>query len=291
MVVDDDFTGYVRARWKDLVSALEEDGIAPETARLAVAEVLLASRRSWARRVAHEQIDQVLWAEMRQRVGLSTAPGAVPPHATRSLDVVDPTEPWFERAGVRRAARTRRNVRRGVLSCAGVVIAATGWSWWASLPTPPPVREETNQLPVPWYAAGDLHLAEVVVELPDIEAFAPTGDDVVVRMASGQVRVVRADGDVDDPSISRAEVRDVLGAAASVTDVEVPLGPYDVVLQSVSTADGGSAHVIDSARRADDGGALRQSESGRRAVVICDADGACGAAKTVVAVSQIIRLG
>ncbi len=291
MAVDDDFTRYLHARWTDLVGGLEDDGVPSDDARLVVAEVLLASRRAWTRRVANEQIDQTLWAEIRERAGLTSLPGAVAPHAARAVDAFDPPGPWLERAGERRSVRRNRRLRLALLACVGAVLAGSGWAWWASLPAPPEVRQEVNQLSVPWYSGDDLHLAEVVVELPGIDAFAATGDDVMARLVSGEVKVVRADGEVDDPDSSAAEVRGLLLAAAAPPEAVVPLGPYDVVLQSVSTQDGGSAHVIDSARRADDGGAVRLSESGRRAVVICDVDGACGPPRTVGAGSQRIRVG
>ena len=53
-------------------------------------------------------------------------------------------------------------------------------------------------LPVPWYAAGELHLSDVVVELPGIDSFVADDDEVVALMTTGAVKVVRADGDVDD---------------------------------------------------------------------------------------------
>ena len=42
---DPDFGRYLDARWPDLVGGLEDEGVAPDRARLAVAETLLASRR------------------------------------------------------------------------------------------------------------------------------------------------------------------------------------------------------------------------------------------------------
>jgi hypothetical protein len=69
-----DFSLYVAARWPDLVGGLEEEGVTPDAARLAVAHVLLASRRSWSRRVREENVDVTLWAELRERTALPPTP-------------------------------------------------------------------------------------------------------------------------------------------------------------------------------------------------------------------------
>ncbi len=282
-----DFTRYLDARWCDLVGGLEDEGVAPESARLAVAETLLASRGSWRRRVEDEQIDHALWAEIRERVGLPPRPGEVAPHAVRAPDAADGPGPWLEQAVSLRRGRRRRGVRRGLLAAVVAVMAGAGWAWWAALPPAPEVREEANVLTVPWYAAGELHLSEVVVELPGIEAFVASEDEVVVRMTSGEVKVVGADGEVDDLDSAPPE----LSGPGPQVPTTLPTGAYDVVVQSVTTAAGGTAHLLDSARRTDAGGALRLSETGRRAVVVCDADGSCAAPRTLVTGSQSIRLG
>lgn len=287
MSANADFTRYLDARWADLVGGLEDEGVAPDEARLAVAETLLASRSAWSRRVETEQVDRTLWAEMRERAGLAPRPGEVAPHAVRAPDAADLPESWLEVAETRRRARRRRGVRLGLLAAVGTVIAGAGWMWWASLPPAPQVREEANVLPVPWYAAGELHLSRVAVELPGVDAFAPRGDDVVVRLTSGETVVVRADGEVDEVDTAPPE----LSAVAPAVPDSLPTGQYDVVVQTVATAEGGTAHLLDSSRRTDDGGALRLSETGRRAVVVCDAAGACGPPRTLVVGSQSIRLG
>lgn len=285
MTAEPDFTHYLDARWADLVGGLEDEGVAPDTARLAVAETLLASRGSWRRRIENEQVDATLWAEIRERAGLRPRPGEVAPHAVRTPDAADLPGPWLEEATLLRSQRRRRGVRLGLLAAVVAMIAGAGWAWWASQPPAPEVREEANVLPVPWYAAGELHLSDVVVELPGIDSFVADDEEVVALMTSGAVKVVRADGDVDDldtapPELSEPPVPDGL-----------PTGRYDVVVQSVTTAEGGTAHLLDSSRRIDDGGALRLSETGRRAVVVCDADGSCAAPRTLVTGSQSIRLG
>lgn len=287
MTAEPDFTHYLDARWADMVGGLEDEGVAPGTARLAVAETLLASSGSWRRRVENEQVDTTLWAEIRERADLPSRPGEAAPHAVRTPDAADLPGPWLEEAAIRRAARRRRGVRLGLLAAVVAVIAAVGWAWWASLPPAPEVREEANVLPVPWYAAGELHLGKVVVELPGIGSFVADDDEVVALMTSGEMKVVRADGEVDDLETAPPE----LSAVAPQVPASLSTGRYDVVVQSVTTAEGGTAHLLDSSRRTDAGGALRLSETGRRAVVVCDAEGSCAAPQTLVTGSQSIRLG
>lgn len=287
MTAEPDFAHYLDARWADMVGGLEDEGVAPDEARRAVAETLLASRGSWRRRVESEQVDRTLWAEIRERAGLPPRPGEVAPHAVHAPDSADLPGRWLEEAEIRRRARRRRGVRLGLLAAVLVVIAGAGWAWWASLPPAPEVREETNVLSVPWYAAGELHLSEVVVALPGIDAFAADDDEVVALLTSGEVKVIRADGEVDDLDTAPPQ----LSAAAPAVPDRLPVGPYDVVVQSVTTTEGGTAHLLDSSRRTDDGGAIRLSETGRRAVVVCDAEGACAEPQTVVMGPQRIRLG
>lgn len=282
-----DFARYLDARWADLVGGLEDEGVAPDSARLAVAAALLAARGSWGRRVEREQIDQTLWAELRERTGLPPRPGEVAPHAVRSAEPADLPGPWLAEATALRGAHRRRGVRLGLLAGVVVLIAGAGWTWWASVPPVPEVRQEANVLPVPWYAGGELHLRRVVVGLPGVDAFAARGDEVVARLTTGEVRVIRADGDVDDLEVAPPE----LFAPPPPVPTGLRPGPYDVVVQSVTTAGGGTAHLLDSALRTGAGGEIRLSETGRRAVAVCDAGGTCAAPLTLDTGSQSIRLG
>ncbi|MBC2934318.1 hypothetical protein [Nocardioides sp. zg-1228] len=278
-----DFETYVDARWPDLVAGLEEDGVAPDDARLAVAQTLVAARRSWRRRVREEQVDVTLWAEARERAALAPRPGEPAPHGLGPRDPGDGPERWLERAERVRAARRRLAARRALAGVAVAAVLAAGWAWWAARPAPPPVREEANPLPVAWYAEGELHLADVVVRLRGVEAFVADGSAVVARLRSGEVLRVDAEGGVEP----------VEEAPAALDDVPVPppvvaLGPYDVLVQSVPMADGGWAHLIDSSRRDGAQDAVRQSESGRRALVVCRTPTACGEPVTVVAGGTIL---
>ena len=277
-----DFATYVDARWPDLVGGLEDEGVPGDSARLAVAEVLLAARRSWQRRVRDEQVDVTLWEQVRERAGLPARPGEPVPHAVRPRDPHDGPDPWLERAGEVRAARRRRGARQAVAGLAVLVLLGAGWAWWAAQPEAPAVRTEPNRLPVAWYADGELHLEDVVVELPEVEAFVadepdePDGAAVVARLRSGEVVRVDPDGGVEPVD----EAPDALDAAP-VAPVVRGVGPYDVVVESVPLPGGGWAHLVDSARRAGAEDELRQSETGRRAVVVCPTEWTCAAPITV----------
>jgi hypothetical protein len=282
---DPDFGRYLDARWPDLVGGLEDEGVAPDAARLAVAETLLASRRTWARRTREEQVDVTLWAEVRERAGLPARPGEPVPHGVRRPDPRDTPDEWLARAAVRRAARRRRSLRRGLVGLVVLAVLGSGWAWWAGRPAPHEVREEANPLPVVWYARGELHLEDVVVELPGVDEFVAWGSGVAARMGSGEVVRVEADGDVHE-----------IGDAPTALDdpPEPPtflaLGRYDVLVQSVPVPGGGWAHLLDSSRRASVQDAVRQSESGRRALVVCTADHVCGEPRTIVETDGSIRL-
>ncbi|GAB3023057.1 hypothetical protein GCM10011376_38960 [Nocardioides flavus (ex Wang et al. 2016)] len=277
-----DFARWVDARWPDLVGGLEDDGVAPDDARLAVAEVLLASRRGWDRRAREEQVDLAVWAEVRERAGLAARPREPAPHAVRARDPRDGPEPWLAEAARLRSARRRRTARRGVVAATVVAVLAAGWAWWAAQPSPPEVREETNELPVAWYAEGELHLDEVVVELPGVEEFVADGDGVAARLRSGDVVRVGADGAVDALDRAPEALTEPQPAPAYL-----PPGRYDVRIQSVPLADGGWAHLIDSSRRDGALDAVRQSETGRRALVVCPTVSACEPPVTIVGPSSI----
>ena len=276
-----DFATYVDARWPDLVGGLEDEGVPGDRARLAAAGALLAARRSWQRRVRDEQVDVTLWAEVRERAGLPERPGEPVPHAVRRCDPRDRPEEWLERAGEVRAARRRRGLGRAVVGLAVAAVLAAGWAWWAAQPEPPAVRAEANRLPVAWYAEGELHLEDVVVGLPEVETFVADGPAVVARLRSGDVVRVDAEGGVE-PVDEATDAVDALDAVLAPPPLR-GLPAYDVLVESVPLPGGGWAHLVDSARRAGAEDELRQSETGRRAVVVCPTEWTCGEPVTVVA--------
>ncbi len=277
-----DFATYVDARWPDLVGGLEDEGVPADDARLAVAGALVASRRAWARRVRDENVDVVLWAEVRERAGLPPIPAGTAPHGVRRFDPRDAPEVWLARAEQARGARRRRGALRGIGWLAVVAVLAAGWLWWAARPEPPPVRAEENALPVVWYAAGELHLAEAVVELPEVDEFVAWGSGAAVRLRSGDLVRVDADGDVSDLD----EAPDALDDGPEPPPF-VALGQYDVLVQSAPVPGGGWAHLLDSSRRDGASDGVRRSESGRRALVVCTADFSCGQPKTIEADGSI----
>jgi hypothetical protein len=89
---------------------------------------------------------------------------------------------------------------------------------------------------------------------------------------------VDADGEVEPAD----EVPDALDALLTPPPLR-GLGAYDVLVESVPLAGGGWAHLVDSARRAGAEDELRQSETGRRAVVVCPTEWTCDEPVTVVA--------
>lgn len=285
MSANADFARYVEARWADLVGGLEDEGVAPDDARLAVGEVLLASRRSWSRRVRDEQVDVSLWAELRERTGLPPRPGEAAPHGVRPSDPNDPPQPWFVRAEALRGARRRRGVVRAAVGVLVLAVLATGWQWWASRPPAAEVREEANTLPVVWYAQGELHLEDVVVALPEVEEFVASGSGVVARLGSGTVVRVDADGDVTTDQDAAEALDDPPEAPTFIAFTQ-----YDVLVQAVPVPGGGWAYLLDSSRRDSAQDALRQSESGRRALVVCMAEAECGEPVTILGAGGSIRL-
>ena len=146
------------------------------------------------------------------------------------------------------------------------------------------MRAEANRLPVAWYAEGELHLEDVVVELPEVEVFVADFADgasraaVVARLRSGEVVRVDSEGEVEPVDDSPAAL-DTVPVAPPVRS----LGLYDVWVESVPLAGGGWAHLVDSARQAGAEDTLRQSETGRRAVVACPTEWTCQAPVTVPA--------
>ncbi|NYE38686.1 hypothetical protein F4692_003836 [Nocardioides cavernae] len=281
----DDWERYLDARWHDLVGALEDDGVPADDARLVVAETLLASRRSWERRVRDEQVDVALWAEVRERAGLAVRPGEAAPHAVRPRDPADAPDAWLSRARRLRSGRRQRGLRRGVAGLAVAALLVTGWAWWAARPEPYAVRAETNPLPVTWYAQGELHLDGVVVAIPDVESFVAWDSGAAARLRSGEVVRVDGDGDVHDTDDPPDTLDDPPAAPPFVA-----LGDYDVLVQSVAIPGGGWAHLLDSSRRDGAQDAVRQSESGRRALVVCTAEPRCGQPETITAADGSIRL-
>jgi hypothetical protein len=222
----DGYRSFVAAR-RDLLVAEHGGGPVVEEA---VDRALARLRRGWRRVERHDDVE----ARVRDLVELE-------------LD----------------RPRRRRIAFRAVGLLLLVALAAVLWSWG---PQPPPVAKEPNPLPVPWYDGTDLHVAEVRVTLPDLGAFVPDGDGVVVER-DGEVQRVDADGDVSSYSGTVDFEPD--------TDVEAPeLNGNDRLLQSVEGPDGMTLHLAElHSSNPDAGTYVRLSETGRRVFLVCRGGG------------------
>lgn len=263
---------WARLRWHDLVDSLVAEGLAPDDARRAVAQGLEAIRPGWRRLVARQDPDVEAWQEVRAAAGLPARPGEVAPMVGAPRDVppdpLDRPDPWLDEA---RTSDRGRSLR--VLAVLGVAVAvlAVVSTWWVGRPEAPEVREGDNVLPVPWYDGAELHLADWTVDLAAVEAFAADDDGAVVaRVAGGETWRIESNGSVSGPDAGEVPAAD----PPAVPDAIV-LTTYDRVTQSVAGPDGVTVHVLDSRAQVDSGGFTRLSESGRRTVVVCDADEQC----------------
>lgn len=178
--------------------------------------------------------------------------------------------------------RRRRLTACAVGALALVAAIAVGVSL---LPAPPAVRAETNRVPVPWFADGELHLADVVVSLPGAGAFAPMDDGVVIEDAGESLLRVEADGGVSDYD----------GAMPDITEPDLP-APYDPSapnsqrLDVVLAPDGAAVHLVElSVSRHEGEIYLRQSETVRRLFLVCP-DTDCTTMSRVVVPGADVRL-
>ncbi|MEO5664921.1 MAG: hypothetical protein ABIR39_16750 [Nocardioides sp.] len=166
----------------------------------------------------------------------------------------------------------------GALAVVAAVVAVVSLQ-----PTPPAVRTEANRVPVPWFADGELHLADVVVSLPRAGSFAPLDDGVVIEDADGSLLMVDADGAVSDFD----------AALPDVPAPEVPT-PYDVDAPTrldVTLAPGGEpVHLMEISLSRHEGEIyLRNSETVRRMFLICR-DAGCTSMRRVVVAGADVRL-
>lgn len=166
----------------------------------------------------------------------------------------------------------------GALAVVAAVVAVVSMQ-----PAPPAVRTEANRLPVPWFADGELHLADVVVALPGAGSFAPLDDGVVIEDVDGSLLLVEADGEVSDfdEEMPDSPVPDV----PAVYDVAAPMR-LDVTL-----APGGEpVHLMEiSLSRHEEEIYLRNSETIRRLFLICS-DPDCTSVRRVVVPGTDVRL-
>jgi hypothetical protein len=180
--------------------------------------------------------------------------------------------------------RPRR--RRWTLSALGVLaVLSVGAVIVSLLPAPPTAREEPNPVPVPWFADGELHLADVVVPLPGAGAFVPLDDGVVIEDDDGGLLLVGADGDVSDYD----------GAMPDVPEPDVP-APYDAGgayarrLGVTLTPSGEQVHLMEiRASGSETDVYFRLSETARRMFLVCLTDH-CTMIRRVVVPGSDVRL-
>jgi len=270
-----DATAYVRLRWLDLVDSLVALDVPAGRAREAVARAVVAHERGWRRILAQDDPDALVWAEACRVAGVP-APPLYPPllgHLREGGvgDPLDRPEAWLARARTQRLAAVRRQWLWALTSLAAVVVVvAAATTWWSTRLVQPPVRPEVNEVPVPWYADGELHLDRVVVVMPDVADFVAVEDAVVARLDGGRVVEVAADGVVraidDAPAtLDAPDEPDPPG--------DLPLGPYDRVAQAVYGPGRMTVFLIDSGALPAAGSWARASETGRRAVLVCSGGG------------------
>jgi hypothetical protein len=180
--------------------------------------------------------------------------------------------------------RPRRR-RLTLLAAAALALVVVGAVVVSLLPAPPTVREEVNPVPVPWFAEGELHLAEVVVTLPGAGAFVPVGDGVVIEDEDGSLLLVEADGSVSDFD----------GAMPVVAEPDVP-EPYDAGgafsrrLGVTLAPSGEEVHLMEIAASGPDAGVyLRLSETARRLFVVC-LNPNCTTVRRIVVAGNDVRL-
>jgi hypothetical protein len=284
-----DFSAYVVARWPHLVAAVQSEGVGAEAAERVVARALATCRSGWGRLVRDGDVDVEVWRLVREEAGLAPAPGAVVPldgaveprDPLSAASLPDPVAVVHEEVRRRRA----RGARVAGAVVAALLVGAGVASWWASRPPSPEVVEATNPVPVPWYADGRLHLAEVVVTLPGVRALASRGSDVLVLRGDGDWWQVDPDGDVDrlgerPPGASSAPPAPTGPPAVSGAPGApgLVLGDTDRVVDGTTAPDGTVVHVLDNSLAGSPHGSyVRLSGSGRVALVVCRDDGrSCG---------------
>ena len=125
-----------------------------------------------------------------------------------------------------------------------------------------------------------------MVTLPGIEEFVASGSGVVARLRLGLGRARRRRRRGDGRCVGRRA-----GRPAGAAERSLAFTQYDVVVQAVPVPGGGWAYLLDSSRRDGAQDAIRQSETGRRALVVCAAERVCSDPRTIIESGGTIRLG
>lgn len=121
--------------------------------------------------------------------------------ASEAIAVLTPT--YDEVVAVER--RRRRGARRRVLAAVAALAVVVGGTTWLTTRAEPPehrhrrptstvVRQDPNPVGVPWYANGELHLANVVVQVDQPASLFALNGGAVYADQRGRVAFVAADG-------------------------------------------------------------------------------------------------
>jgi hypothetical protein len=152
-------------------------------------------------------------------------------------------------------------------------------------PAAPAVREEANRVPVPWFADGELHLADVVVRLPRAGSFAPLDDGVVIEDEDGSLLLVDADGGVSEYEDAMPDVPE-----PGVAPPYDPNTPGARRLEVAIAPSGEVVHLMElPLSRHEAEVYLRQSETVRRMFIICS-DWGCSSVRRIVVPGADVRL-
>lgn len=177
----------------------------------------------------------------------------------------------------------RRRLTRAALAVLALLIAGTVII--SFLPAPPAVRKEANLVPVPWFAEGELHLADVVVTLPGAGAFVPLDNGVVIEDEDDSLLLVEADGSVSD--------YDEAMPAFSEPDVPAPYDARGEVTRRLGVAiapTGETVHLMEIAAAGPEAGVyVRLSETVNRLFVVCLVPN-CTSVRRVVVEGRDVRL-
>lgn len=204
-----DFATYAAARWPALVAFLVDEGTDRATAEEQATAGLARVRGRW--RDLHDDHD------VDEQVLALVIGGRDPGRGQRfltSLEVErDPDElplrepPVAEIVERARAARRRTALRWGALALALVLVAGVAWLVVQRAQRPPGVHEARNPLPVAWYYDGRLHLADVVVERPQVTQLVSVRGGVVTEDTRGRITLVEDDGHTHDLGRTRPGAR------------------------------------------------------------------------------------
>jgi hypothetical protein len=114
-------------------------------------------------------------------------------------EVIPVRNPPVDEVTGRAAAARRRRLHWAAGAVAAVVVVLAGSTWLGTRPSGPQlpdsvVTQDRNPADTEWYANRVLHLADVTVELPQINDMVSIADGVVYGDEEGLVAQVRGDG-------------------------------------------------------------------------------------------------